>query len=373
MRFISIPLRSLRHRPLRSALTIVGVTVAVGGFSILTGLGRGLEEAWNSSLVGQGTQLLAYRRGTLDVLAGSLDESLAAEMRVVPGVVAVAAELVDVMTLESGESILVRGWEPDSMLWSATELIDGRMPVGGGATEAVIGEALAGALGLATGDRIRPFGAALEIVGVVRMEGVLSNSSLIVPLSALQRLLDRGDKITALHVRVEQGHDGGALQAARERLSGLFPKLVLVEGRSAAQQNELYRFWRGMAWAASFVGLAMGFVIVVNTLLVAVLERTREIGVLVAVGWSRRRILGLVLLESLLLSAAGGLVGMLLGHFGLELLVDHPRLRGFVAVVPSAAAFAQLLLVTVLLGVAGGFYPAWRAMNLNPVDALRDQ
>jgi putative ABC transport system permease protein len=128
-----------------------------------------------------------------------------------------------------------------------------------------------------------------------------------------------------------------------------------------------------MAWAASLVGLAMGLLIVLNTLLVAVLERTREIGVLGALGWSCRRILTLVLLESLLLSAAGGLLGMALGYLGLNLLIMHPMLRGIVAVTPSLSAFGQQFLVTVVLGIGGGFLPAWRALNLNPVDALRDR
>jgi putative ABC transport system permease protein len=373
VRFVTIPLRNLGQRPLRTVLTILGVAAAVGGFSILTGLGRGVEDAWNGSLVGQGTQLFAYRKGVLDLLAGTIDEHLAGEVRKVSGVESVAAELVDVLTLESGASILVRGWEAESHLWRETSLLAGRLPAGGVLEEVVVGEALAESLGLGPGSEVQPFGTKLQVVGVVRMDGVLSNNSLIMSLVGLQELLDRGRKITVLHIRVERGRDQNQLEVARSRLGGLFPQFAFVAAQTAAQQNEMYRFAHSMAWAVSLVGLAMGLLLVVNTLLVAVLERTREIGVLAAVGWSRRRILALVLLESLLLSAAGGLVGMTLGHFGLKLLVLHPKLRGIVAVVPSLSAFGQQFLVIVLLGIGAGFLPAWRALELNPVDALRER
>jgi putative ABC transport system permease protein len=239
--------------------------------------------------------------------------------------------------------------------------------------EVAVGEGLAEALGLAPGGELALFGVRLRVSGVVRLGGVYGTNSAILQLAAVQELLEREGKITVLNLRVAGGHEDAVLEAARARLTARFPQLVFTPAREAAQHNELFRLWRSSAWATSLVGLALGLVIVVNTLLVAVLERTREIGVLVAVGWSRARILALVLLESLLLSAVGGVLGMVVGQVGLEMFVDHPKLRGFVAVAPSAVVFARQLVVIVLLGIAAGLYPAWRAVRLNPVDALRDQ
>lgn len=372
MRFVVIPLRHLARHPLRTALTVGGVAVAVAGFSVLTGLARGVEQAWSRSLVGQGTQVLGYRRGVLDLLTGALDLRLAEAVRGTPGVEAVAAELVDVLALESGGTLLVRGWEEGSGLWQATRIVAGRLPAATALDEAVVGEGLAATLAVEPGDELQPFGETLRIVGVVRMDGALSNHSLVMPLPALQRLLEREGKITVLHVRVAGGEERAARVAVLARLNAAFPQLVFVEARSAAEENDLFRFWRGAAWAASAVGLAMGLLVVVNTLLVAVLERTREIGVLVAVGWTRRRILASVVLESLLLTIAGGLFGIALGHVGLELLAGQPRLRGFVVVAPSLAAVAQQLAAAVSIGVGAGLYPAWRALRLDPVEVLRD-
>jgi len=373
VRFVTMPWRNLRRRLLRSLLTALGVATAVGGFSVLTGLGHGVEHAWSGALAGQGTQLFAYRKGALDLLTGTIDEAQVRQVRNAPGVSSAAAELFDMLTLESGASILVRGWEPDSHLWREATLVIGRLPAGAEPAEVVVGEALAELLGLRPGSEIRPFGDALTVVGVVRMDGVVNNNSVIMPLAGLQALLDRGSKVTALHLRLEGGQDADRTEADRTRLGRQFPQLAFVTAETAVRDSEVFRLARSMTWAVSLVGLAMGLLIIVNTLLVAVLERTREIGVLVAVGWSRERILALVLLESLWLSAIGGAAGMALGRLGLELLVLHPKLRGVVALAPSLPALGQQFLLVVLLGVIAGLLPAWRALRLDPVQALRDQ
>jgi putative ABC transport system permease protein len=372
LRFTSLPLRSLRHRSLRSLFTIVGVAVAVGGLTTLTGLGRGLEEAWNRSLTGQGTHLLGYRKGSMDILTGSLDQELAAAMRTVAGIADVAPELVDLVTLESGDAIVVRGWEDGSHLWRTGTLLAGRRPSPGAGGEVWLGESLASVLDLGPGGEVAPFGARLRVVGVARLVGALNNHSLIMPLEDLQRLLDRPGKVTAFNIRVAQDGDADAVAAARRRLAERFPQLAFTEADVVPQRNEMYRVWRGMAWAVSVVGLAMGLVIVLNTLLIAVLERTREIGVLIAVGWPRRRILLLIVLESLALTLAGGLLGLAFSALALEILAGHPKLRGFVAVSPSLPLLLQHLAAAVLLGIVGAVYPAIRALRLNPVDALRE-
>jgi len=217
-----------------------------------------------------------------------------------------------------------------------------------------------------------PFGSVLKVVGVARMDSVLSNNSMMMSLAGLQKLLDREGKITVMHIRVVRGQDANELEQVRSRLVKLFPRFLFVAAQTAAQENDLYRFWRGMAWAASLIGLIMGLLIVFNTMLVAVLEKTREIGVLAAVGWSQRRILALILSESLLISALGGLAGIALGYLGLQLLVMHPKLQGFVVVSTSLAVLVQQFIIILLIGICGGFLPAWRALHLNLIDALKE-
>jgi putative ABC transport system permease protein len=109
-----------------------------------------------------------------------------------------------------------------------------------------------------------------------------------------------------------------------------------------------------------------------NTVLMSVFERTREIGVLRALGWRRRWVIELVLEESLLLSVLGAVLGSLLG-VGLSKLVGLTAMGSMVPAAFSPGLFVQVLVVALLLGTAGGLYPALRAANLRPVEAIRHE
>ncbi len=371
MRFISIPARNLLRRPLRSALTALGIAFAIGGFLALNGLSRGLEQAWTSSLTERGTDLVGVRRGSVDVLAGALNESLGAQLRQVDGIRDVAGQLLDLTPLESGAAVLFRGWSTDSYLWRDLDLLAGELPVQSGPAAAVLGATLASALDKQPGDTVRYFGGRLMVAGIAKPAGVMNNNSLIMPLKTLQSILERPGKVTVFDIRLVNPEDPNAVADVQARLSARFTGLTFTETRLITQKNEILRLWRGMAWGVSIVALVMGLVIVLNTLLISVSERTREIGILSAVGWSRRRILALIVCEGMVLTLSGSAVGILLGWLGLNFLSQQPQLRGFLAVSLPISSLAEYLAATLFLGLFGSLYPAWRAVRQDPVDALR--
>ena len=108
-----------------------------------------------------------------------------------------------------------------------------------------------------------------------------------------------------------------------------------------------------------------------NTMLMSVLERTREIGVLRALGWRRWQVIGMILQEALALGIVGGVGGIVAGvgmAWGLTLI---PMIGGMLAPIYGPELFAQALAVALTTGVLGGIYPAWRATRMRPVEALR--
>jgi putative ABC transport system permease protein len=108
-----------------------------------------------------------------------------------------------------------------------------------------------------------------------------------------------------------------------------------------------------------------------NTMLMAVLERTREIGTLRALGWRRRAILGLILKEALLLGFLGGIIGVFVA-FGLVALVQlAPYYREMLTPIWSLEVFVRAFIVALFLGLVGGIYPSLRATRMQPVEALR--
>jgi putative ABC transport system permease protein len=128
-----------------------------------------------------------------------------------------------------------------------------------------------------------------------------------------------------------------------------------------------------MAAATIGVALVLGSIGLLNTMAMAVFERTGEIGLLRALGWRRRRIILLLMGEASALGLLGVVAGSVLAVLGMRLLLLTPTARGFIAADLPPAAFAIGLAMGAVLGVLGGIYPAWRASRLEPTEALRHE
>jgi putative ABC transport system permease protein len=371
VRFVTIPARNLSRRPVRSVLTALGVALAVAGFVVLTGFSRGMEHAWTTSLLERGAQFTAVPQGTVQILAASIDQAVAARVAAVRGVRDAAGELADMVMLPSGQPVLVVGWPEGSFLWQTLRLSGGGLPPSDRMDAAVLGEGLAGALRLRPGDTLPLLGAPLTVSAVFRPSGVINNNMLILPLPALQRLLNRPGQVTVLDVRLARPGNAGDVRAVGARLSAAFPGLKFTETRFVADSNDIMRLIRAMTWGISLIALTMGLFAVLNTLLMSVSERVREFGILSAVGWSPGRVLAMVVIEGLALSLAGSAAGIVLGIAGLRWLAASPMLRGLVEPQVGGGLFLQVSAVTLLLGVIGSLYPAGRAVRVHPVDALR--
>ncbi len=371
MRFVSIPARNLSRRPLRSILTALGVAFAVAGFVVLTGFSRGMERAWTTSLIERDVHMTAVPKGTVEILTASIDEMMVARLAAVTGVRDASGELANMVMLPSGQPVLVVGWPPGSFLWATLRLSAGRLPDATAPDGVVLGQGLAGALRLGPGDTLHLLGAPLAVNGVFRPSGVINNNMAIVPLPALQRLINRPGKVTVLDLRLAQPGNSGQVKAVRARLESAFPALAFTETRSVADSNDILRLIRAMAWGISLIALAMGLFTVLNTLLMSVTERMREFGVLSALGWSPSRVLAMVVIEGLTLAVAGSAAGIVLGIGGLRWLAQAPMLRGLVEPEIGVRLLLEVAAATLLLGVVGSLYPAGRAVHVEPVEALK--
>ena len=119
------------------------------------------------------------------------------------------------------------------------------------------------------------------------------------------------------------------------------------------------------------LAMLVGGIVVANTMIMSIYERTREIGALRALGWSARRILSQILQESLYLCLLAALLGAALGVALLTAIAQLPFASSMIVPVWHIQTFVQAVAVALLLGLLGGLYPAWRASQLQPVEALR--
>ena len=126
-----------------------------------------------------------------------------------------------------------------------------------------------------------------------------------------------------------------------------------------------------MMGGIGLLAIVVGGISMMNTMIMSVYERTREIGTLRAVGWRRRRVLSMVLKESLALSLLGTFVGLVSAVGFLWMMQSIPMWGDFMTISLSPNLLTMTLIIALLLGAIGGVYPAWRASNLSPVEALR--
>lgn len=371
MNFFTLALKNLLHRPMRTLLTIFGIAIAIGGYIALSGLASGIESTWMRGFLDSGTHIVVVRKGTVDMLSGSLDERLSEQLKLAPGVKAVAGELIDMTPLDSGGMLLFRGWKVGSFPWRSLDLTAGGLPQNGTSSGAIIGKSLALRLNKEPMDKINFFGGSLSISGIAKTVGAIGNNSIMLPLKSMQSMLGRPGQVSLFNIQLDDTHQADHVSQVLQGLASLFPGLTFIESERLAQENQFLTLWRGMAWATSLIALVMGFVIIVNTLLFSVSERRRELGILRAIGWSSQRILQLIVLESLVLCLIGGIFGIILGVATLDGLAQSPMLRGFFDWSITLSVILQVFGSVIVLGLFGSAYPAWKAIRQHPLDALR--
>jgi putative ABC transport system permease protein len=119
------------------------------------------------------------------------------------------------------------------------------------------------------------------------------------------------------------------------------------------------------------LAMLVGGIVVANTMMMSIYERTREIGTLRALGWRKGRILSQIVEESLLLCLIAGFLGSFLGILLMQLISSIPGFGGMLAADWSTGIFINAIILTLIVGLIAGAYPAWRASRLQPVEALR--
>jgi putative ABC transport system permease protein len=382
VRFTTFILKNLLHRKFRSALTVLGVAVAVAAVVALVGIARGFETSFAELYERRGVDLVVVRAGTTERQASSLPEKIGEQIKKIEGVAKVSPGLMDMVSFENRQliGIPVQGWAPDSFLFGDLKPTEGRFLQAGDENGVMLGAILAKNLGKHGGDTLEIEGQEFNVIGVFESFNVFENGSAVVLLGDLQRLMDRPGQVTGFQVVLEDTPDR---KAAVERLRRLIEDLRDSKGRpwrltalpiqDYVKSTAQIQMSQAVAWVTSAIALVIGAIGVLNTMIMSVFERTREIGILRAVGWRPGRIVRLVLGESLLLSLVGAALGIGGAIALVRVLSSLPSAGGYVRADVSWAVVGQGLLTAVAVGLIGGAYPAMRGARLAPTEALRHE
>lgn len=377
MRFYTFVLRNVFRRRVRSSLTVIGMAVAVGAVVALVGISSGFERSFLAVYQKQKVDIIVQQRGVKQKLTSVLDAKVGDKLAKIPGVKQINSGLVDFTSMDElgPVGVLVQGWEPDSPLMQALDI----QPGGHLLTHAdrkgvLLGERLATSLDKKVGDKLMLFDdETYTVMGVFKSSSVYENGSMTVLLRDLQRFMGREGQVSGFALVVDHAGDKAEINRICRDIEALGKSLEATPTAEFVNATQEIQFVRAMAWVTSAVALVIGAVGMLNTMVMSVFERTREIGILRAIGWGRWRVVRMILMESVLLSLTGGALGAA-GAVGLtHVLANQPAVAGMIDSYIAPAVILQGFAIALCVGLAGAAYPAYRGAQLLPTEALRHE
>lgn len=396
---LKLALRAIRRNLLRSFLTVLGVVIGVAAVIAMVTIGNGTTAQVTAEISKLGTNLLFVRPGQFGPGRAATDakkftiRDLDAIHEQIPGLRAVAAINQSSQTVVfSGQSrqTTIIGSGNDYLVAQNWELASGRSFLSseerGGQAVCIIGETVRSRLFGSTpavDQTIRVGNVACQVIGLLDKKGQSGMGSdqddvVMMPLKVFQRRIGGSTDISSIMLSAEDGVSTSKVQADVERL--LRERRKIIAGRDddftvndmtqmAATLTGTTTLMTGLLGAVAAVSLLVGGIGIMNIMLVSVTERTREIGIRLAIGAVERQVLMQFLVEAVTLSVFGGVVGIALG---LAIAYTAVTLMS----VPFVASPSIILLAfafSAAIGMVFGYFPARRAAQMNPIDALRHE
>lgn len=363
---------------------MLAFSAAIAAVISLLAVAQGFTQAFSGVYRSHSVDVVVSRQGSTDRLSSSVDESFADKIETLPSVDRAAGVLLETMSLEEQEvyGIPTMGIRHDSWLrndytWMGEEnqrRTQAKTPEStGDDSEKVVslGINLAKRIGKVTGDTVSLFEETYRVNGVFESPSVWENGSMIMPLEQLQELTDRQGQVTYINVVLAAGVGKDDAQTSITQMEGLDKRLLALTTSQFVETDTRMRIAGAMAWMTSVIALVIGAIGTLNTMMTSVVERTHEIGILRALGWSRLRVTKMIIGECLLLAFFSIGIGTVLAIALTTLLAWSPKTAGILTPEISFEVFVQGAVLAVIVGLLGAILPAVRASRMMPVDAFR--
>jgi len=364
---LGLPFRNLWRRRMRTIISVTGIGIGVATLVMLGGLSLGMMNQFNSLAGSGGTGNITLMQAKVaDMGLSTLDERMVNQIQAMPGVKSVSPYLFGFVMTPEMPLFIVGGLDPNSSAMAHYKLVEGRQIVR--PNEIIVGKVAADNYKLSVGDTLTLYDNRYKVVGIFETGVGFEDGGGVLALREAQRLMNRPRSVSFIFVDAESP---GQTEALRAALAQRFPDAQVSLSSNFAQDTDSMAQLSAMTTVIGAFALIVGAIVVANTMLMSIYERTREIGTLRALGWQKKRILGQVVQESLLLCLLAGVAGSVGGAALMELVERIPLVGAMLSASWNWKIFAQAIFVALFVGLISGLYPAWRASRLRPVEALR--
>jgi putative ABC transport system permease protein len=370
MSFLWLIVHDVRVKRVRSALTAIAIAIGVMtvvAIGIVTDSVR--ATAAGVLQVGQADFTIA-QRNVSDILQSALTDRQLERVRHLPGVASSVGVLLDTERLDAEHPLLIEiGIAPNDLAPFGVQMVAGR-PFDATATdEVIVGSRLAQDLNLKLGDRINVADGRKRVVGIYTTGNVFGDSAVMLPLVPFQAYERQPGGLSLFFVKVKPGTD---IATVKQQVAASSPILVPISNLTEfGRADRDYRLITAADRGATILAVIIGAIIVMNTMLLSLVERYREFGILRAIGWSRRRVVALVLGEAVTIGFFGAALGVGFAYVLVRILARLPQMQGVLHPNYTAGIFARALLVATAVAFLGALYPAGRAARLAPLEAIR--
>ncbi len=381
---LDLILKNTTQRRLRTGLTIFGIALGIFAVIVMGGMSEHFNITFQKSISLTADKIRVLPEGGF--FGTSLNESKAIEVKRVPGVLDAYGLLQAPLDPESlgifgGDVIIGIPPEKQDSLMKDTKLTSGRFLVSGDGYRAVLGSSVAREFNLRVGDDIKIKSKRVlraqsithernfTIVGIMEYTGSFFDNGVMVPLDRAQKFYDRGDTVSFILAVPDPKTDPDDLAKRIELNVEKVKTFSPTELKKQIEQSLV--IFSLITVSAAVLAAIIGGLSVMNTMLMSVSERTKEFGLMKALGAETRDILFLTMGEAAIMGVLGGIFGIIGGGALVYYLNDYLASRGTVLFTITPRLLVIAMLFATLLGVLSGAYPAYRAAKMSPMEALR--
>lgn len=366
-----ISLRNLLRAPARSLLTTVGISAGIALFVALSAITTDIHQQVASAAQGYGFEVIVYERRATSPFSSHMSREQFTEIEARPGSVALPVVL----------GTRNEPWNPYVLVIGVPLDFLHRIPIRAGAPfredarETLIGEVAAGELGMHEGHTVSIDGAEVDISGVFRTGSRMLDGGFMMDISQAQRVLSQEGQPREYSLAILQGGANDLSTAALvDDINDNYPALKAIPGTEFAGSMRLMRVVDAFVKTLSVLALVGTCLVVVNTVLMAIGQRTREIGILMTMGWTPWLVLRMFFAECVVLCLAGAALGNVLGLLLLRVVNSIESIGfGWIPIqYPLSLAFGSFALAFAV-AVVSLAWPAVILLRVQPLAALRQE
>jgi len=367
MSFLKFIIKNPFRRKNSAILAIVGICIGIIVIVALGGITNGLVSTFEDTIHAGGADFSISGKETGDSAYGTntIDADWTGKIANVSGVEEAYPIYVILTSVGDDYMNTLIGINPNGTQLADISMSDGRI-FKDNASEVILGKIYAEDNNLSVGDSIKVDGENFDVVGIYETGDSNMAGAVFTSISKVADINDDEDSISNIYVKVDKGADA---QEVADRIDSMYGENIttISSVMEMEQMADMLSMLQASSWGISLLAIVVGALGIINTMLMSVFERTREIGVLKAVGWSNTKILTMIVGESLVITIISAVIGSVIGVVLCTVLGPMMGLSP----VFTADIFVQAFMIAIVVGIIGGLYPAIKAVNLPPTEALR--